>query len=129
MPLDGNAADFDNDAAADGDLVIGEDGGGLVRAVGVLVMSEPAGKLEIAELADDLETVVQCGSSLEREKEADVLVNGSHGSANVDGVLVSAVVKLAAGDLASVFAVNSGYALNESGPSLSWTSLCQIFLW
>lgn len=81
MPLDGNAADFDSDAAADGDLVIGEDGGGLMRALGVLVMSDPAGKLEIARLADDLETVVQCGSSLEREKEADV-----------DGALVSAVV-------------------------------------
>lgn len=39
---------------------------------------------------------------------------------------MSAAVKVAAGDLASVFAVNSGYASNGSGPSLTWPSLCQI---
>lgn len=67
-----------------------------------------------------------CGSSWEREKEADVLGNGSHVSASGDGVLVSAVVKVAAGDLVSVFAVNSGYASSGSGSSLTWPSLCQI---
>lgn len=56
-------------------------------------------------------------------------MNGSHVLANVCGVLVSASVKVAAGDLASVFAVNSGYASSESGSSLTWPFLCQIFLW
>lgn len=128
-PVDDTAAGFDNDTAADDDLVIGEAGGGLASAVGDLAMVEPAGKLEMAELADDLEMAVLCGSSWEREKEADVLMNGSHVSVNVDGVSVSAAVKVAAGDLTSVFAVNSGYASSESGSFLTWPSLCQIFLW
>lgn len=56
-------------------------------------------------------------------------MNGSHVLANGDGVLVSSVATVAAGDLASVSAVNSGYAWSESGSSLTWTSLCQTFLW
>lgn len=63
MPVDGTAAGFDNDAAADDDLVIGEAGGGLVSAVGDLATVEPDGKLEMGELSDELERVVLCGSS------------------------------------------------------------------
>lgn len=62
-PVDNTVAGFDNDAAADDDLVIGVAGGGLASAVGDLAIVEPAGKLEMAELADGLETVVLCGSS------------------------------------------------------------------
>lgn len=54
------------------------------------------------------------------------MANGSHVSVNGDGALVSAV-QVAAGDLASVFAANSGDALNESGSSLIWPSPCQIY--
>lgn len=53
------------------------------------------------------------------------MANGSHVLENVDGALVSVAVKVAGGDLASVFAANSGSAW--SGSSLTWTSLCQIF--
>lgn len=56
-------------------------------------------------------------------------MNGSHVLVNVCGVSVSATVKAAAGGLAFVFAVNSGYALSESGSSLTWPFLFQIFLW
>lgn len=52
------------------------------------------------------------------------MANGSHVLVNGDGALASAAVKVAAGDLASVFAANSGYALSESGSS--WPSPCQI---
>lgn len=62
-PVDGTVVGFDNDTAADDDLVIGEAGGGLESAGDDLVIVEPAGTLEMAELADDLETVVLCGSS------------------------------------------------------------------
>lgn len=63
-----------------------------------------------------------------REKEVDVLPNGSHVSENEDGALVSAAVKVAVGDLVFVFAVNSGHASSESGSSLTCSLLCQIFL-
>ncbi len=62
MPVDGTVAGFDNDAAADDDLVTGEAGGGLASAGGDLVIVEP-GKLEMAEPADDLGMVGLCGSS------------------------------------------------------------------
>lgn len=62
MPVDGTVADLDNDAATDGDLVIGEAGGGLVSAVGDLEIVEPD-KLEMAEPADDLGMVVLCDNS------------------------------------------------------------------
>ncbi len=52
--------------------------------------------------------------------------NGSHVWVNGDGALAIAVVKVAADDLVSVFEVNSGYALSESGSSLTCPSLCQI---
>lgn len=55
------------------------------------------------------------------------MANGSHVSVNGDGALVSAVVKIVVGDLASVFAANSGYASSESGSCLIWPSPCQIF--
>lgn len=124
-PVDSTVAGSDSDAAADDDLVIGEAGGGLARAVGDLATVEPTDTLAMAELADDWETAVLCGSSWEREKEAYVLVNGTRVSANVDGDLGTAAVKAAAGDLASVFVVNSGFAL--SGSSLTWPSLCQTW--
>lgn len=117
MLVDGTAADFDNNAAADDGLVKGETGGGLVNALHDLAKTGPAGKLEMAALADDLETVVLCGSSWEKEKEADVLATGRHASVYGRRVLVSAAVRVAAGDLATVFAVNSGYASSESGSS------------
>ncbi len=62
-PVGGIVAGFDNDAAADDDLVIGEAGGGLASAAGDLAIVEPAGKLEMAEQADCLERMVLCGSS------------------------------------------------------------------
>lgn len=37
--------------------------------------------------------------------------------------------KFEAGDLESVFAVNSGCALGENDSWLIWISLCRIFLW
>lgn len=122
--VDGAVAGFDNNDAADDDLVTFEAGGGLATVVSDLEIVEPAGKLAMAEPADDLVTVGRCGSSSEREKEADVLANGSHVLENVDDALVSVVVKVAGGDLASVFAINSGSAW--TGSSLTWTSLCQI---
>lgn len=87
----------------------------------------PAGTLVKAEQVDDLETLVLCGSSSEREKEADVLVNDSHVSVNGGGALVSAAVKVAVGDLVSVFAANSGYASSERGSCLTWSFLCWIY--
>lgn len=109
-PVDGSDAGLENDAAAADDSVKGEAGGGLASAVDDLPIVELGCKLAMAELADDLETVVLCDSSWEREREAEMLANGSHVWANGDADSVSAAVKAAAGDLASVFAVNSGYA-------------------
>lgn len=117
MLADGTAADFDNNAAADDDLVKGEAGGGLVNALHDLAKAGPAGKLETAVLAGDWETAVLCGSSWVKEKEADVLATGRHASAYGHRVLASAAVRVAAGDLATVFAVDSGYASSESGSS------------
>lgn len=57
------------------------------------------------------------------------MANGNHVVQNGDGASVSAVGKVAAGDLASVFAVNSGCASSASGSSLTWPSLCQICSW
>lgn len=62
-----------------------------------------------AEPADDLGKKVLCGSSWEREKEADVGENGSCVWANVGGAWESAAAKAAAGGLASVLVVNSDY--------------------
>lgn len=123
---DGSVAGLENDAAADDGSVIGEAGGGSARAVGELAMVEPVGKSAMVELADDLEMAVLCGSSWEREKEAEVSANGRCVLANGDADLVSAAVKVAAGDLGSEFAINSGYAWSASGSSLTWPSLCQI---
>lgn len=117
MLVDGTAADFDNNAAADDDLVKGEAGGGLVNALHDSAKSGPAGKLEMAALAGDWETVVLCGSSWEKETEADVLATGTHASVYGHRALASAAMRVAAGDLATVFAVNSGYASSESGSS------------
>lgn len=122
---DGTVAGFENDAAADDGSVISGSGGDLTSAAGDLVIVEPDGKLVMEWPADDLETLVLCGSSSEKGKEADVLVNGSHGLTNEGGALESAAGKVAVGDLASVFAVNSGYVL--SGSCLTWPSLCQIW--
>lgn len=114
MLVDGTAADLDKNAAAGDDLVKGEAGGGLANARHDLAKAGPAGKSEMAAPAGDWETVVLCGSSWEKEKEADVWATGRHASVCV---LVSAAVKVEAGDLATVFAVNSGYASSESGSS------------
>jgi len=113
--VDGSVDSLEHGAAADDDLVISEAGGGSASAERDLAIVEPAGRLVRAELADDLEMVMQCGSSWEREKEAEVSANGSHVWANGEGDLVSEAIKVADDDLTSVFAVNSGYALHESG--------------
>lgn len=63
------------------------------------------------------------------EKEADALANGIHVLANGGGVLARAAAKFEAGDLESVFAENSGFALGGSDSWLIWISLCRIFLW
>lgn len=125
-PGAGSVAGSEKDAVANGDSVIGEAGCGLASAVGDLAIGEPAGKSAMAEPADDLEMVVLCGSSSEREKEAEVLACDIYVLANEDADLVSADAKAAAGDLAHGFAVNSGYALCESGSFLTCPSLCQI---
>lgn len=61
--VDGAVAGFENDDAADDDLVTCEAGGGLASVVGDLEIVEPVGKLAMVEPADDLVTVVLCGSS------------------------------------------------------------------
>lgn len=63
------------------------------------------------------------------EKEADALANGIHVLAIGGGVLASAEAKFEAGDLVSVFAANSGFALGENDTWLIWISLLRIFLW
>lgn len=55
--------DFDSDAAADDDFVTSEAGGGSMSSISGLVMVEIAGTLEMAELVDDLETMVLCDNS------------------------------------------------------------------
>lgn len=55
--------DFDSDAAADDDFVIGEAGGDSMSSISGLVMVEIPGTLEMAELVDDLETMVLCDNS------------------------------------------------------------------
>lgn len=75
---------FENDAAADddsltgeaggrwgsdSDLAMGEAGGGLANEIGCLVTVGPAGKLVMADLADDWKMVALCDSSWERERE------------------------------------------------------------
>lgn len=128
------------DAAADGDLATGEAGcgsatgeagdgsakgeagGGSGNAAGDLAAAvEQAGRWK------DLEMAALCGSSSEREKEADVLGNGSHVWASGSGALASAAATV--DDWPSGFAANSGYAWSESGPSRTWPYLCQICLW
>lgn len=130
------------DAAADGDSATGEAGGGSAtgeagdgsakggagggsaNAAGDLAAgAERAGRWK------DSETAALCGSSSGREKEADVLGNGSHVWASGSGASASAAATVAAGDWPSGFAANSGYAWSESGPSRTWPSLCQICLW
>lgn len=125
-PADGTVVGFENDAAADDGLAISGSGGGLVSAAGDLVIVEPDGKLVTEEPVDDLEMTVLCGSSSEKGKVADVLANGSRVSVNEGGGLESAAGKVAFADLATVFAANFGYALSESGPCLTWPSLCWI---
>lgn len=63
------------------------------------------------------------------EKEADALASGIRDSANSGGVLASAAATSEAGDLESVFAANSGFALGENDSWPIWISLCRIFLW
>lgn len=55
--------DSDSEAAAGDDFVISEAGGGSMSSISCLVMVEIAGTLEMAELVDDLETMVQCDNS------------------------------------------------------------------
>lgn len=117
-PAGGSAAEAGDDSKT------GEAAGGSVSAGGDLATAEPAGTSAMAEPADGSGTTVLCGSSSEREKEADVWASGSCDLASGDGASVSAAAT--AGDWASVFGVNSGFAWSERSSSLIWSFLCQI---
>lgn len=122
-------ADFDSDGAADDNQATDEVAGSKASAVGDQMMVEPGENQAMVEVVGGLETVALCDSSQEMEKEADALANGIHVLANGGGVLASAAAKFEAGDLESVFAANSGFALGENDSWLIWISLCRIFLW
>lgn len=117
-PVDGTVGGHGSDAAADDGSVTGVAGHGSARAADGLVIVEPTG-VATAVPDDDLETPALCDSSWERETEAAALANGRRVWVSGDGASVSAAVTVAAGDLPSVFAANSGYAWSESGSCLT----------
>lgn len=118
---------------AGGGSATGEAGGGSAKDLAGGGSGSAAGDLAAAAQRagrwKDSEMAALCGSSSEREKEADVLGNGSRVWASGSGALASAAATVAAGDWPSGFAANSGCAWSESGPSRTWPSLCQICLW